>query len=195
MLQDISVGEYEDILTFLDELEKGDKTLRVLFDEVDEKKVDKEDGKSLINAEHASAKSSIESPEFLDVTLDEEDKVIEGTKTDGVKVINTELELNSRLNHRGVITDVTANPEFIEAKVDSTGKLIEGINSNGEKIFGVIPPQIKQYIDENMPSGGGVSSIEYDAATGDMYATYDDESGVTDVYMEPNGDIYVEYEE
>jgi hypothetical protein len=47
-----------------------------------------------------------------------------------------------------------------------------------------------------MPVGGsGVQSIEYDEETGDMYATYDDEGCITDVNMEPNGDIYVEYEE
>ena len=137
----------------------------------------------------------IESPEWLRVITDAENKVIEGIKVDGTKEIDTDVTLNGSLNHQGIITEVTDNPEFLEAKVDAQGKLIEGINRNGEKVFGVIPPQIKQYIDENMPVGGsGIQSIEYDGATGDMYATYDDESGVTDVSMEPNGDIIVEYE-
>lgn len=137
----------------------------------------------------------IESPEWLKVLADADDKVIEGIKVDGTKEVNTDVTLNGSLNHQGVVTEVTDNPEFLEAKIDSEGRFIEGINRNGEKVFGAIPPQIKQYIDENMPIGGsGIQSIEYDDDTGDMYATYDDESGVTDVSMAPNGDIYVEYE-
>lgn len=95
----------------------------------------------------------------------------------------------------GPIVDNVTNPEWLSITTDKDGRIIEGINKNGEKIFGVIPPQIKQYIDENMPIVNGVSEIEYDDVTGDIYATYDDKSGITDVYMEPNGDIYVESEE
>lgn len=333
-IEDLSLDEYEDIVDFLNGLEKGDKTLQEIINEINASidtkanaqetadalnlKVDKVEGKSLIDEKYASTKSTMESPEFVEVTLDAQDKVLEGIQADGTKVIGGDLNVGGSANINGnlrvlsnmevsgvsykvienpeylvawvdaeykvifgfktdgktyigdtdffneiknnqeaineiksylanfdnldidalssitavenseyidvkvdsedrilegittdgikkinipvdngvAIIETTDNTEFIEAKVDAEGKLIEGINKNGEKIFGVIPPQIKQYIDENMPIGGsGVQSIEYDEETGDMYATYDDEGGITDVSMEPNGDIYVEYEE
>lgn len=160
-------------------------------------KVSKEEGKGLSTNDYTNADKEIvavheiveNSQEYIDVKVDSENKVLEGITIDGIKKINIPVD------NGAAIIETTNNSEFLEAKVDAKGELIEGINKNGEKIFGVIPPQIKQYIDEHASSGGtGVQSIEYDDATGDMYATYDDESGVTDVSMDPNGDIYVEYE-
>lgn len=113
-----------------------------------------------------------------------------------IEYINDVLKLNGGLDIGGVTQEIVDNPEYIEVKTDAEGRFLEGINKNGEKVFGVIPPQIKQYIDENMPAAiGGVSDIEYDETTGDMYAVYDNEGGITDVYMDANGDIYVESEE
>ena len=76
-----------------------------IINTLDDTKVDKEDGKSLIDAEYA----------------------------DGVQYIEE-------------------NPEFIEAKTDKEGRLLEGFNTNGEKVFGVLPPQIKDYVDEVIAS-------------------------------------------
>ena len=136
-----------------------------------------------------------DNPEWIQVTTDSEGKILEGITAEGKKKVMVPIKAHDTIENNAAIIESVDNPEFIEAKVDAQGRLIEGINKNGEKIFGVIPPQIKQYIDDNMPAGSGVQSIEYEEETGDMYATYDDESGVTDVYMEPNGDIYVESEE
>lgn len=79
-----SPDEYEDIVAFLNDLEQGDKTLQTLLNE----KVDKEEGKSLIDAEHASSQSAINNSEYLQVTTDSNDKILEGITTDGVKHIN-----------------------------------------------------------------------------------------------------------
>ena len=80
-IAELPFDEYEDIVAFLNGLEKGDKTLQQLFNE----KVDKEEGKSLINAEYASCISIIESSEYMQAVLDSEDKVLEATDDKGKK--------------------------------------------------------------------------------------------------------------
>jgi hypothetical protein len=107
---------------------------------------------------------TIENPEFIDVELDADNKIIEGTKTDGTKVVGSNLEVKGNV-------EIGGNVSY----------------KNG------IPQEIIDYIDAN--TGSGVSSIEYDDATGDMYATFNDADGVTDVYMDENGNIYVDIEE
>ena len=78
-IAELSLDEYEDIVAFLDGLEEGDKTLQILLNE----KVDKEEGKSLINAEYADGVSQIENIEFAEVHTDADDKVLYGVKQDG----------------------------------------------------------------------------------------------------------------
>lgn len=158
--------------------------------------------------------SITESPEWLDVKLDAEEKILEGTREDGTKVIGVDAEIGGNLkvggnlDLQGVKAKVEDNPEWIDVKTDSEDKILEGTRKDGTKVIETdvelggnvtfkngIPQQIKDYIDENASGGSGVSSIEYDEETGDLIATYDDASGVTDVYMdETTGDIYVEQE-
>ena len=128
-----------------------------------------------------------ENPEYVRVELDNEGKILRGIKNNGIEVLGTGYEIG------GNITTIFDNPEFIDVKVDANGRFLEGFNNNGEKIYGVIPPQIKQYIDEHSASGG-ISEITYDETTGDMYAIYGEDSGITNVYMDESGDIYVESE-
>ena len=78
----------DDIVAFLNGLEEGDKTLQTLLNE----KVDKEEGKSLIDAEYASSQSATENPEFMEVELDANDKVLGGRKPDGTKFENVGFE-------------------------------------------------------------------------------------------------------
>jgi hypothetical protein len=78
-IAELSLDEYEDIVTFLNDLEKGDKTLQDLLNE----KVDKEEGKSLINAEYANGVHYIENPEFVYVKTDSGNKILFGIKVDG----------------------------------------------------------------------------------------------------------------
>lgn len=296
-ISDLSLDEYEDIVAFIGDLKDSPKTLTEIFagisEEIEKKatKINPElSGKiSLdkeVNENEEVSEASIQhvdNPEFIDVKVDKDDKVLEGIKADGTKVIGADLQVGGNasvsgdfnvlgtVSYNGVTYEVANNPEYVyalldsESKViigiktdgklyadiasldettqgiisqvqqmideenqtideklsiinsifslqdnpewiqvttDSEGKILEGRRADGTKVVFTeieypngIPTQLKQYIDDNMPLGSGVSSIEYDDATGDMYATYDDESGVTDVYMEPNGDIYVESEE
>ena len=78
-IAELSLDEYEDIVAFLNDLEKGDKTLQDLLNE----KVDKEEGKSLVDAEYADGVSQIENPEFTEVHTDADDKILYGVKQDG----------------------------------------------------------------------------------------------------------------
>ena len=50
-------------------------------------KVDKEDGKSLIDSSVADSMSCDENPEYIQVTTDSEDKVVMGIKRDGTVYI------------------------------------------------------------------------------------------------------------
>ena len=78
-IANLSLDEYEDIVAFLNDLEKGDKTLQDLLNE----KVDKEEGKSLIDAEYAEGVYHIENPEFVGVWLDNDEHILFGVQTDG----------------------------------------------------------------------------------------------------------------
>lgn len=143
-IAELSLDEYEDIVAFLNGLEEGDKTLQILLNE----KVDKVEGKSLIDSEYASTKSTVDSPEFLDVALDAEDKVLEGIKADGTKVIGGDLEVGGSANISanirvlgnmelsGVSYKVIENPEYLAAWVDIYDKVIFGLKADGKTYVG-----------------------------------------------------------
>ena len=131
-IADLSLDEYEDIVAFLNGLEKGDKTLQTLLSE----KVDKEEGKSLIDSEYASTKSTIDNPEFLEVTTDSEDKVIEGIKVDGTKVIGGDIKVLGNMEIFGVSYKVVENPEYLAAWVDGEDKIVFGIKTDGKTYVG-----------------------------------------------------------
>lgn len=187
----------QEIIDFIGEYLEN-TTLQELFD----KKVDGE---------------YVENPEYIDVKLDNEDKVLEGIREDGTKVLPAGID-TPKVNLEGATIKNKANPEYIEAKVDAEDRLLEGTKTDGTKVISGnlevsndlnvkgdvevdgnvsykngIPQAIVDYVAAN--TGSGVSNIEYEDATGDMYATFDSADGVTDVYMEENGDIYAEIEE
>ena len=190
-ISEVSPEGLQDIIDFIGEY-LGNATLQELLD----KKVDGE---------------YIENPEYIDVKLDSNDKVIEAIKENGTKVLPAGVE-TPKVNLEDTTIENKANPEYIEAKVDAEDKLLEGIKTDGTKVIGGklevggdirlngevnftngIPQEIVDYVAAN--TGSGVSNIEYEDETGDMYATFDDADGVTDVYMDENGDIYAEIEE
>lgn len=158
-----------------------------------------------------------ENVEYVEVKVDSNDKIIEATREDGTKVFPAGIE-TPKANFEGTIIENAANPEYAEIKVDAKNKLLEGTKTDGTKVIGGnleisndlnikgdvevggnvsykngIPQAIIDYVAAN--TGSGVTNIEYEDETGDMYATFDDADGVTNVYMEENGDIYAEIEE
>jgi hypothetical protein len=94
-------------------------------------KVDKEEGKGLINSDFASSQSAIENPEFLEVTVDSEDKVLEGRKTDGTKIELIGIE-TPKISIDGNILSNFNDPESrLEIKTDSNQKIISLRKSDG----------------------------------------------------------------
>ena len=137
-LADLSLDEYEDIVAFLNGLEEGDKTLQMLLNE----KVDKEEGKSTIDAEYASTKSTVDNSEFLEVTLDTEDKVLEGIQQDGTKVIggstliNGDAKIVGNMEVSGVSYKIIENSEYLAAWVDAEDKVVFGFKTDGKTYVG-----------------------------------------------------------
>lgn len=179
---------YDDVISFI-----GDYLAETTLEELLDRKIDGE---------------YVDNPEFAHVKLDAEGRILEGTKADGTKVVNGDLAVRGDLDLQGVKAEVVDNPEWMEAETDAGGRILGGIRRDGTRVVETdvelggdvtfrngIPQQLAEYIAEHASTGTGVQGIEYDGETGDLYATYDDESGVTDVYMESNGDIYVEIEE
>ena len=105
-------------------------------------KVDKEEGKSLIDADYAASKSTIENPEYLEVTTDSEDKVLEGIKQDGTKVVGGDLEVGGdtkilgNMEVSGVSYKIVENPEYLAAWVDAKDKVIFGLKADGKTYIG-----------------------------------------------------------
>ena len=62
--------------------------------EAEDGKVDKEEGKSLINDDYASAQDVIEDSEYLSLALDEDGAILEGTTKEGTKEINVPIKAN-----------------------------------------------------------------------------------------------------
>ena len=70
-------------------------------------KVDKVDGKTLINGEFASAKTAIESLEFFSIEVDENDAIVSATRRDGTKQI-PKLECDTiKVGQRIILNDVS----------------------------------------------------------------------------------------
>ena len=115
-IADFSPDEYEDIVAFLADLEKGDETLQDLLD----KKVDGE---------------YEENPEYIEVKTDAEDKILEATEKDGTKVFGDVKVLGS-IDISGVNYKVVSNPEWLKVVVDSEDRIICGIKTDGKTYVG-----------------------------------------------------------
>ena len=118
--------DIESIFYFLDGLESGNKKLSDLLNE----KVDKEEGKTVIDSSFSDGIKYAYEPEYVSVVIDNEDKIIEATKKNGNKYFSCGVE-----NDCAEIS-IIDNPEYIEAIIDKDYKIIEGTKNNGSKFFG-----------------------------------------------------------
>ena len=143
-IDELSLDEYEDIVAFLNGLEKGDKTLQQLLDE-------KVDG------------IYTENPEFIEVKTDFNDKVIEGIKGDGTKVFGADVEIRGKQTVDGVEYTIITNPEWIAAWTDANNKILIGIKTDGSTYCGNINlsyylSQVKKLIDSK-----GINNVDWNA--------------------------------
>ena len=78
IIDGLSLDEYDDMAAFLSDYLGSDTTLKAMIDGINTQiaiKVDKVEGKSLIDAEYASSQSTQDNLEFLSVTIDEENEI------------------------------------------------------------------------------------------------------------------------
>ena len=73
-ISELSLDEYEDIVTFLGDLIEGDTLANLL-----NAKLDKEG----LDANALGTMQEVENSEYIQVTTDNEDKILEGIKSDG----------------------------------------------------------------------------------------------------------------
>jgi hypothetical protein len=95
-------------------------------------KVDKEEGKSLIDSDYASSQSTIENPEFLSIELDANEKILGGRMTDGTKFENVGLNLGG-----GLIKGIDDPEGRVEIKTDSDDKIISYRKDDGTLVENV----------------------------------------------------------
>jgi hypothetical protein len=78
----------------------------------------------------------VENPEFVYVKTDSEDKVLEGIREDGTKVIGGDIKVLGNMEVSGVSYKVVESPEYLAAWVDAEDKLIFGLKTNGKFYVG-----------------------------------------------------------
>lgn len=88
-------------------------------------KVDKENGKSLINSDFSESQTAIGNSEYLQITEDTDGKVLEGIKSAGRKVVNIPVE-NPVCTEEYII-----NPEWSEVVVDTEDRIVKGMKKDG----------------------------------------------------------------
>jgi hypothetical protein len=126
-IAELSLDEYEDIVAFLNGLEEGDKTLQTLLNE----KVDKEEGKSLIDEEYASSQSAIENPENISIVTDSEDKILAGRTPDGAAFENVGFSTPKVSIDGHTIKNIEDPEGRTEILTDAEGKIISFRDKDG----------------------------------------------------------------
>ena len=90
-------------------------------------KVDKETGKSLINADFANSQDVIQTLDYRQARTDEDGKVLEGITSDWKKQINIPIETPS------CESTSISNEEWLKVSTDKNNKIIEGVTKDGKK--------------------------------------------------------------
>ena len=122
----LSLDEYEDIVAFLSDYLGSDTTLKVMIDGINAAKVDKEEGKSLIDAEYANGVHYIENLEFAEVKMDADDRILEAILKDGTKILPAGVKVGGTAEYEGATIKTVENPEFMEVEIDAEEKILGG---------------------------------------------------------------------
>lgn len=155
------IDTINEMIAFFDQISHDDN-IKSLLDTLDVKKVDKEEGKSLIDAEYAEAVHYIESPEFAEIKLDVDGKILEAIYKDGTKLLPAGVKVNGDVEYNGATITTVDNPEFVGAWIDTVGHILMAIKGDGDIYYGCgVSSQIKAYIDEKIKevSPEGVQDI------------------------------------
>ena len=113
-----------------------------------ENKVDKVEGKELSTNDYTNEDKEIvetqeleENPEYVQVTTDNNNKILEGITEEGKKRVNIPIDTPS------AIIEHIDSPEWLEVTTDKNNKVVFGIKKDGDFTFGKFPRQIKKEID------------------------------------------------
>ena len=120
--------------------------VKEIIDGINASKVDKEEGKSLIDKEYAKSIKYVKGGDFLKIYLDEEDKIIGGIKKDGSFFIPN-LN-NPTFNFLKETVYILNEENYIKLVIDADDKILYGIKKDGDFVFGKIPSQIEELIEE-----------------------------------------------
>lgn len=126
-------------------------------------KVDKISGKSLIDAEVASALSFTTDDDYINAITDAEGKILEAIKNNGDKVFfggvsAPSMEANE-VDFAGRKLSTSKIDGYILACLDAGGKMVYGIKENGELDVPIVPQSVKSFVAQK------IATAEKDADT------------------------------
>ena len=213
-ISELSLDEYEDIVAFLGNLIEGDNLATILTNIQNsiEDKVDKVEGKSLIDEDYAENVGYTESSDFIKVVTDNSDQILYGVRTNGdfvfgagvpesvkeyavAKETGKGLSTNDFTDEQKDFVDSNEyidNNDFIKVVLDSDGAIVEGVKSNGETYYGIgVPRQITDYVDENIEETMSNRGIEQPRDTDDFAYTIIDTEEKVVFGVKSNGEVYI----
>ena len=134
-IAELSLDEYEDIVTFLQDFLDSDTTLKAIIDSIEARKLDKEG----LNKEALETQTIVDNPEFIQITIDAERKMLEGITSEGKKkvMVNTQIEGSlsaKKVDIDGATIENIQDPEGrTEIEIDVDGKILSYRDSEGVK--------------------------------------------------------------
>lgn len=144
------IDTINEMIAFFDQI-SHDENLKDLLDALDAKKVDKEEGKSLIDAEYADGVHYIENPEFAEVKVDNENRILEAIMKDGTKLLPAGVKVIGTAEYDGATIKTVENPEFASVWLDGEDNILFGVEKDGNFSFGCgVPKQVKEYIEQKI---------------------------------------------
>lgn len=159
------IDSLKEIVAFLENFKNSDKLKQML-----DAKVDKVEGKSLIDADYAENVSYIDNLEFLDVKIDHNQKLLECTRVDGTKVFAGNVEIKGKvtdtlhvdkISQEDFLTEVIDSPEWKRVLLTEDGRIVFGIRHDGSIDWSVgVPVPIQKAI-EKIYEDGVLSSFKY----------------------------------
>jgi len=195
-----AIDSVKEIIAFLEEFKNSDTLAEVLAQlkadvdaeieaesnrakSVENTKVDKEEGKSLIDEEYASGIHYIENPEFAEVKLDSDERILEAVMADGTKLFPAGIKTSS-IDLGGATISSISNPEFIAVWLTSDYKILFGLQNDGNFLFGCgVPRQIQEYIKDGInPIITKLDTIKKVSILGDSISTFNQEGFKIDKY-------------
>ena len=117
------------------------------------RKVDKEEGKGLIDDEISESLTTSET-EYLYAVTDREGRLLFTIDGEGKTEIYSEVKAgNAEIQ--------PIDTEYLYAITDNSGHLLAAIDETGNIVFGEIPKQIKEYIEEHVPDVSDKADVSY----------------------------------